>query len=90
MVTDSKLSIHTFSPIQQSFPMVYFQGNFMLMQGLNLTPVPTFAPNNFNKYVLKLEGNGNEDLKKITLTKYQNNCVGLFAPIAMVVLYVLN
>jgi hypothetical protein len=90
MVTGSKLSIQTCSPIQQSLPMESFQGNLILMQGLNLTPIPIFAPNSFNKYVLRDEGKGKGDLKKIILIKYQTICVGFDAPIEMVTLYVLS
>jgi hypothetical protein len=70
--------------------MVSFQGNLIFMDGLNLTPIPILAPNNFNKYVLRDDGKGNDDLKKIILIKYQIICVGFDAPIEMVTLYVLS
>jgi hypothetical protein len=80
MVTISKLSIHTSSPIQEWLPIFNRHGYFMFTLGFITTPSPTFAPNNFNKKHFNLYEGNNDDLKNIPFTKNQTVCLKKLAP----------
>src|SRR6516225_5541980 len=77
-----KLSIHTFSPIQEKSPMDNFHGYLMLMDGFNTTPFPIFAPNSRRRAFLIPDPGFSGLMKNSTLVKYQINCLNLDAPIS--------
>lgn len=75
-VTCARLSIQTFSPIQQWLPMVSFQGYFMFTLGLMTTPLPILAPKAFNQNIFSAEEGFHAFFRKMRLMKYHTNRFG--------------
>lgn len=82
MLTLSRLSIQTSSPIQQSSPISNFHGNFTVTSFFMTSPFPIFAPNRRNREIFIPINGFHEARTNNAFTKYHNACFINPAPLS--------